>query len=374
MTTTDPRREFSKAIATASPVIAAVRPDQLEGPTPCPEMTVAQLLDHLLLVIDRVTALGRDGDGTTAVHETRREGWSREWESRARAGEAAWADDDSLTRVVVLPWTKMTGADALSTYVSEVTVHTWDLATATGQHPRWDPGVVEVSLEAMHRELPAEGRMAALEEAVKRMPPGAPMSFPFAEAVAVADSAPLIDQLIGFTGRQPARAGAELSAERADILALLGAHRDFLRFTVRGLSDEEASRRTTVSALCLAGILKHVTAVERQWANFIVQGASAIPSLEEMYARHADQFRVLEGETLAGLLAAYDRVAARTDDLVAALPDLDLAHPLPEAPWFEPGASWTARRAVLHIVAETAQHAGHADIIREALDGQKTMG
>ena len=54
--------------------------------------------------------------------------------------------------------------------------------------------------------------------------------------------------------------------------------------------------------------------------------------------------------------------------------DLDASHPLPEAPWFRAGARRSARRVFLHIVAETAQHAGHADIIRESLDGQKTMG
>ena len=54
--------------------------------------------------------------------------------------------------------------------------------------------------------------------------------------------------------------------------------------------------------------------------------------------------------------------------------DLDADYPLPEAPWFEPGARWSVRRVVLHVIAETSQHAGHADIIRETLDGQKTMG
>ncbi len=47
---------------------------------------------------------------------------------------------------------------------------------------------------------------------------------------------------------------------------------------------------------------------------------------------------------------------------------------LPPAPWFEPGARWSARRVLLHMIAETAQHAGHADIIRESLDGAKSMG
>ena len=89
---------------------------------------------------------------------------------------------------------------------------------------------------------------------------------------------------------------------------------------------------------------------------------------------HAAGFRMLEGETLASLLENYDEVARRTDDLVASLPSLDASQPLPAAPWFEPGACWSARRVLLHIIAETAQHAGHADIIRESLDGAKTMG
>jgi hypothetical protein len=87
-----------------------------------------------------------------------------------------------------------------------------------------------------------------------------------------------------------------------------------------------------------------------------------------------DGFRMLPGETLASLLADYDRAARETEDLIARLPDLDARQPLPEAPWYEKGASWSARRVLLHVLAETSQHAGHADIIREAIDGQKTMG
>ncbi|GMA86523.1 hypothetical protein GCM10025868_17730 [Angustibacter aerolatus] len=56
------------------------------------------------------------------------------------------------------------------------------------------------------------------------------------------------------------------------------------------------------------------------------------------------------------------------------MPDLDAAQPLPPAPWNPPGATWTARRVFVHLVAEIAQHAGHADILRETLDGRKSMG
>ena len=95
---------------------------------------------------------------------------------------------------------------------------------------------------------------------------------------------------------------------------------------------------------------------------------------EEDVTRWADQFKLLPEQTLDGVLAAYAEVARRTDDLVASLPDLNLSHPLPNAPWFRPGERRSARRVFLHITAETAQHAGHADIIRESLDGAKSMG
>lgn len=166
--------------------------------------------------------------------------------------------------------------------------------------------------------------------------------------------------------------------ERADLLEALGRHRWFLRFTVRELTEEESALRTTASELNLAGLIKHVSATEKGWADFIVDGPSALGDVtdfnEAAMEDHANEFRVLDGETLEGFLAEYEEVAARTDDLVRHLSDLNVSHPLPEAPWYEPGAQWSARRVLLHILAETAQHAGHADIIRETLDGAKTMG
>jgi len=166
-----------------------------------------------------------------------------------------------------------------------------------------------------------------------------------------------------------------VTAERADLLASLGKHRHFLRHTTRGLTDEQAGQRTTVSELCLGGLIKHVAGVETQWTRFIAEGPSAMEFDPATAAQTwEDQFRMLPGETLDGLLAHYERVAAHTDDLVTTMPDLDAVQPLPTAPWFEPGASWSARRVFLHLIAEIAQHAGHADIIRETLDGAKSMG
>ncbi|MFD9390072.1 DinB family protein [Streptomyces sp. NPDC060000] len=171
---------------------------------------------------------------------------------------------------------------------------------------------------------------------------------------------------------------AAVGGERADLLESLAKQRHFLRFTTRDLTDEQVGLRPTAGELCLGGLIKHVSSMERKWAAFIVDGPSVMGDFnnmtEEDWARRADEFRMLPGETLAGVLKEYDEVARRTDELVASLPDLDAGHPLPPAPWFESGVRWSARRVLLHIVAETAQHAGHADIIRESLDGAKSMG
>jgi len=160
------------------------------------------------------------------------------------------------------------------------------------------------------------------------------------------------------------------TGERTDFLQMLAKHRGFLRKTVEGLTDEQAARTPTVSALSVAGLIKHVADVEAAWTRFALGGAELMESVPGDWV---NGFRMVEGETLAGLLAKYEEIASRTDELVTTL-DLDESHPLPVAPWFEAGASWSNRRVLMHIIAETSQHAGHADIIRETIDGSKSMG
>lgn len=172
-----------------------------------------------------------------------------------------------------------------------------------------------------------------------------------------------------------------LSSEQADLLTTLRQHRFFLRNTARDLTDEQAGMRPSVSELCIGGLIKHVAHGEQQWVRFILEGPVAMRSgdkdwadwTEEDYAEYNSAFAMQPGETLAAILADYDEVAHRTEELLPTL-DLNASHPLPVAPWFEPGARWSARRVLLHIIAETSQHAGHADIIRESLDGAKSMG
>ncbi|MEU4613705.1 DinB family protein [Streptomyces umbrinus] len=179
-------------------------------------------------------------------------------------------------------------------------------------------------------------------------------------------------------------------AERADLIAALATARAALTNTVRGLSDEQAGERPTASALCLGGLIKHVASIEEGWLRFVVDGPSALRhdlpdgvtwadiaagtarEFPQWMIDHQNDFLMLPGETLAGIVERYEQVAAHSEKVILSLPDLSVTHPLPEAPWHEPGAVRSVRRVLTHVIAETAQHAGHADILRETLDGQKS--
>ena len=199
---TDPRPILDRAIATGGAVIAGVQPEQLTDPTPCTDMNVRALLAHLVGVLDRVAALGH-GEDPFAVTETPVPGdhWADAWEDSARRAAEAWSDVAVLERPMALPWIQGSGAEVLASYFSELTVHTWDLATATGQQPDWDDTVVAAALEA-RRILPAENRRAFYEEISTAMGLDE-VAVPFDEAVPIADDAPAIDRLVAWNGRDP---------------------------------------------------------------------------------------------------------------------------------------------------------------------------
>jgi hypothetical protein len=88
-------------------------------------------------------------------------------------------------------------------YTNELTVHTWDLARATGQDPEWDPAVLEVSWAAIRSQLPMADRAPMWAEARQYLPEGEVWDDPFANAVEVAEDAALIDRLVAWNGRTP---------------------------------------------------------------------------------------------------------------------------------------------------------------------------
>ncbi len=165
-------------------------------------MNVRTLLAHLVGVLDRVAALG-NGKDPFAVAETLvpDDRWADAWKHAARRATDAWSDDAVLQRPMTLPWIEGSGAEVLTSYFSELTVHTWDLATATGQQPDWDDVVVAAALDA-RQILPAENRRALFEEISIAMGLDE-VAVPFAEAVPIPDDAPAIDRLVAWNGRDP---------------------------------------------------------------------------------------------------------------------------------------------------------------------------
>src|SRR3546814_3439048 len=128
----------------------------------------------------------------------------------------------------------------------------------------------------------------------------------------------------------------DLSIEHVEPLATLAKLRGFLRHPVDGITDDQARQRPTASGLCLGGLVKHVAAMEAGWIRFVVEGTSAMAfeMTPESFEERAAEFELLPDETLEGVLAHYDDVAARTVAVIAAEPDLSASHPLPDAPWF----------------------------------------
>ncbi|MBQ1059793.1 DinB family protein [Micromonospora sp. C41] len=181
-----------------------------------------------------------------------------------------------------------------------------------------------------------------------------------------------------------------LDAERTDLLAELAEARNMLTNTVRGLTDEQAGQKPTVSALCLGGLIKHVASTEEAWLRFVVEGPSAMSfampegvtwenfmsgqarELPQWAIERGRDFQMLPEDTLPAILDRYARIAARTEEIVAGVEDLSATWPVPDAPWNEPGSVRSIRRVLIHVIAETTQHAGHADILRESIDGQTT--
>jgi len=153
---------------------------------------------------------------------------------------------------------------------------------------------------------------------------------------------------------------AEDADERSTLTGLL----DFLRSTIElkltGLTETQAfARPVHPSALTPAGIVKHLTAVERFWFAIDFAGLDVEwPWTEE--DPHGG-FPIAPGDTVDGVLASYRAECARSREIVAAASLDDRAR--------SDGMTFTLRYAVAHLIEETARHLGHLDLLRESTDG-----
>jgi uncharacterized damage-inducible protein DinB len=158
---------------------------------------------------------------------------------------------------------------------------------------------------------------------------------------------------------------APVPDERTGLLAFLAQQRYVLRIATYGLTDEQARATPCASSLSVGGLVKHAAAVERQWMATVRQEP------RRGSVDYLEGFRMGPDETLTALLDDYERAAAETDALVASIDDLGHPVPVPKGvPWFPSDVeAWSLRWVLLHLIQETARHAGHADIVRESIDG-----
>jgi uncharacterized damage-inducible protein DinB len=148
--------------------------------------------------------------------------------------------------------------------------------------------------------------------------------------------------------------------EKESLRVALDRHRDAILWKLEGLDDEALRRPMVPSGTSLLGLVKHLAAVEYWWfCDTFDRPTEPLPFDDD--DPDAD-LRVEPGETTADVLAFYDRARAAADRAIAETG-------LEETGTSESGNTVTMRWVLIHMVEETARHAGHVDILRELIDG-----
>ena len=162
--------------------------------------------------------------------------------------------------------------------------------------------------------------------------------------------------------------------ERSALREYLAYHQSAFFAVAYGLTDEQARMTPTVSALSIGGLVKHVTAMQRTWMARVAAAPDAPPRdprpFDQISKDFADQHTMRADETLDGLLKTLEAENANSLHLVETA-DLNAKVPVPQdIPWFPKGVKdWSVRWVILHVINELTRHSGHADIIRESIDG-----
>lgn len=163
-----------------------------------------------------------------------------------------------------------------------------------------------------------------------------------------------------------------VATEKDALHAFVLQQQDAFRAAIYGLTDEQAGRAASASTLTVGTLVKHATATQRSWLASVL-AAPELPvderSQQEQYADWEAQFSWLPTDTVASALEEFDTVAAA---VLAAIQEAELeaAVPVPPAPWNPRDIeAWSVRWVWFHLIEELARHAGHADIVRESVDG-----
>ena len=147
------------------------------------------------------------------------------------------------------------------------------------------------------------------------------------------------------------------AGEKATLLAFLNYQRDSIAAKAQGISDEQGSTPGVPSGTNVLGLIRHMTGAERLWFEEVFSGGPEIGETDL-------DMEIRPDETAESLLAAYRAAVRKSNEIIAACDDLDQA-----SVRLARGDTRTLRWTMLHMLGETARHAGHADILREQIDG-----
>ncbi|MER5448777.1 TIGR03086 family metal-binding protein [Streptomyces sp. NPDC002764] len=191
MNVIDPRPLYARATEQVAALIRTVRPEQLDGPTPCAEFDVRTLLSHMVGGSLRIAVVGEGGDGM-AVHPFAEgvadEDWTTAYEEVRTRVVKAWESDTRMEAPVRVPWGEVPGRAALSGYHMELVTHTWDLSESLGHPLALDPELADFALATARRVLAEPERDA---------------DTPFASAVPAPEGADVYGRLAAWLGREP---------------------------------------------------------------------------------------------------------------------------------------------------------------------------
>jgi uncharacterized damage-inducible protein DinB len=148
--------------------------------------------------------------------------------------------------------------------------------------------------------------------------------------------------------------------EKESLHVSLDRHRDVVLWKLEGLDDEQLRRQLVPSGTSLLGLVKHLASNEYGWfCQTFGRETEPLPFDEE--DENAD-LRVQPDETTADIVAFYGRARAAADRVIGELDVTDTG-----TAWF--GVAVSLRWVLIHMIEETARHAGHMDILRELIDG-----
>ncbi|WP_346118476.1 DinB family protein [Micromonospora coerulea] len=155
------------------------------------------------------------------------------------------------------------------------------------------------------------------------------------------------------------------ATERDALGSFLDQARDALIRKVDGLSDQDSRKASTVSSLSLLSLLKHSAIWERRWFQVIFAGRS-FPDEWPADEGNDATFALSDEDTVESVLAYYQEQIVVSREIIASV-DLDAR--CARTDLVDQNLRWVA----MHLIQETARHAGHADIIREAIDGSRGL-